>query len=178
MTAHTSMLNIRIDDDTKAKATVALNAMGLSMTEAVRLFLHRVVAEQAFPLELRVPNARTRAAMAEADEMLRLRQTRFTNADELFADLEKTADSKRATLPRVATCAKPNATCSASSAHPARRGRNTGECLYPSPAARRCQGLFSYTVYIFQTPRGTRRLNQACTLAAALRYNCGAPCPR
>ena len=89
MTAHTSMLNIRVDDDTKIKATAALNAMGLSMSEAVRLFLHRVVADQAFPLELRVPNARTRAAMAEADEMLRLRLTRFTNADELFADLEK-----------------------------------------------------------------------------------------
>ena len=44
----------------------ALEAMGLSMSEAVRIFLRRVAADQAFPLELKVPNAETRAAMAEA----------------------------------------------------------------------------------------------------------------
>jgi DNA-damage-inducible protein J len=40
--------------------------MGLSMSDAVHLFLRRVVAEQAFPLELKVPNAKTRAAMEES----------------------------------------------------------------------------------------------------------------
>ena len=67
MNARTSMLHVRIDEDTKAEATEALNAMGLSVSDAVRLFLKRVVAEQAFPLELKVPNAATRAAMAVAD---------------------------------------------------------------------------------------------------------------
>lgn len=51
MNARTSMLHVRIDDDTKEQATEALNAMGLSVSDAVRLFLKRVVAEQAFPLE-------------------------------------------------------------------------------------------------------------------------------
>jgi len=89
MTAHTSMLHIRVDDDIKEQATQALTAMGLSMSEAVRLFLRRVVIDQAFPLELKVPNAQTRAAMDESRAMMATRRARFATSDELFADLEK-----------------------------------------------------------------------------------------
>ena len=74
MAAQTTMLHVRVDDDTKARASAALGAMGLTVSDAVRLFLRRVVAEQAFPLELKVPNAETRAAMAEAEELLRSRR--------------------------------------------------------------------------------------------------------
>ena len=83
------MLHVRVDDETKAQATQALAEMGLSVSDAVRLFLRRVVTDQAFPLELKVPNAQTRAAMAEADKIARTRRARFATADELFADLEK-----------------------------------------------------------------------------------------
>lgn len=89
MNAHTSMLHVRVDEETKAQASEALNAMGLSMSDAVRIFLRRVAADQAFPLELKVPNAKLRQAMAEADEIARAGTARFANADELFADLEK-----------------------------------------------------------------------------------------
>ena len=89
MAAHSSMLHVRVDDETKQKATEALEAMGLSVSDAVRLFLRRVVADQAFPLELKVPNATTRAAMAEADEIASARSARFVTAGELFDDLEK-----------------------------------------------------------------------------------------
>lgn len=87
--ATTSMVHIRVDDKIKAQATETLAAMGLSVSEAVRLFLVRVVADQALPFELKVPNARTRRAMAEADDIVRTRRARFANADELFANLEK-----------------------------------------------------------------------------------------
>jgi len=89
MAVHTSMLHVRIDDETKAQATQALAAMGLSVSDAVRLFLHRVVVDQAFPLELKVPNAETRKAMAEADEIVTTRHACFSTAAELFDDLEK-----------------------------------------------------------------------------------------
>ena len=89
MAAHTSMLHVRIDDETKAQATQTLAAMGLSVSDAVRLFLHRVVVDQAFPLELKVPNAETRKAMAEADEIVSTHHARFSTAAELFDDLEK-----------------------------------------------------------------------------------------
>jgi len=89
MAAQTSMLHIRVDEDIKEQATQALTAMGLSVSDAVRLFLCRVVIDQAFPLELKVPNAQTRAAMAESRVMMAKRRARFASADELFADLEK-----------------------------------------------------------------------------------------
>ena len=89
MTAQTSMLHVRIDDDTKTQASEALAAIGLSVSEAVRLFLHRVAVDKQFPLELKVPNAETRAAMAEADAMIKTRRPRFATADELFAHLDK-----------------------------------------------------------------------------------------
>ena len=89
MNARTSMLHVRVDDDTKEQAATALEAMGLSMSDAVRLFLKRVVADQAFPLELKVPNAATRTAMAEADEIAAKGKARFESADNVMADLEK-----------------------------------------------------------------------------------------
>ena len=88
--AQSSMLHIRVDDETKTQATAALAAMGLSMSDAVRIFLKRVVNDQAFPLELKVPNAETRAAMEEARAMMKARQARFESTDALFDELEKT----------------------------------------------------------------------------------------
>ena len=84
------MLHVRMDNDLKRRATEALSAMGLTASEAVRILFHRIAVDQAFPLELKVPNAETRSAMAEAEEILNAGKTRFATADEMFADLEKT----------------------------------------------------------------------------------------
>ena len=96
MAAQTSMLHIRVDDDIKEQATAALATMGLSVSDAVRLFLRRVVVDQAFPLELKVPNAETQAAMEESRAMMASRRNgkgRFASSDELFADLDKISGS-------------------------------------------------------------------------------------
>jgi DNA-damage-inducible protein J len=84
------MLHVRVDDDIKAQASVALAAMGLTVSDAVRILLKRVVNDQAFPLELKVPNAQTRSAMEESRAMMKARSARFKSADALFDDLEKT----------------------------------------------------------------------------------------
>ena len=60
------MRHIGVDDDVKDQATEALTAVGLSVSDAVRLFLCRVLIDQAFPLELKMPNAQTRAAIEES----------------------------------------------------------------------------------------------------------------
>ena len=79
--ASSSMIHVRVDDDLKARATEALNAMGLSVSDAVRLLLHRIATDQAFPLELKVPNAETRAALAEAEEIIRRKQAAAAATD-------------------------------------------------------------------------------------------------
>jgi DNA-damage-inducible protein J len=73
----------------KAQATETLAAMGLSVSDVVRVFLMRIVADKQMPFALKVPNAEIRAAMAEADEIARTRRARFDNATELFYKLEK-----------------------------------------------------------------------------------------
>ena len=88
MAASSSMLHVRIDDEVKAQAIAALEAIGLSASDAVRLLFHRIIAEQAFPLELKVPNKATRAAMAEADDILSKRRARFADGEALIADLD------------------------------------------------------------------------------------------
>lgn len=63
----TTMLHIRVDQKLKARAIETLDKMGLSLSDAVRLLLTRIVVEEALPFEVRVPNAETRAAI-EAGE--------------------------------------------------------------------------------------------------------------
>jgi DNA-damage-inducible protein J len=87
--AHSTMLHVRVDEETKMQASEALATMGLSLSDAVRILLKRVVNDQAFPLELKVPNAQTRAAMEEARALMKTGTARFDAADALIDDLEK-----------------------------------------------------------------------------------------
>jgi DNA-damage-inducible protein J len=85
----TTMLHVRVDDETKEQASSALEAMGMSVSEAIRMFLRRVAVEQAIPFAVKVPNATTRAAMEEARAMNR---ARFATGAALFDGL--TAEAK------------------------------------------------------------------------------------
>lgn len=57
----------RIDSATKELATDALAAMGLSISDAIRLLMLRVVDERRLPFEVKAPNATTRKAIAELE---------------------------------------------------------------------------------------------------------------
>lgn len=82
-------LHVPVDAEIRQKSMAALATIGLTATDAVRLLFHRIASDQAFALELKVPNARTRSAMAEVDEMVNARGTRFANEHEMFAELEE-----------------------------------------------------------------------------------------
>lgn len=87
--ATTSMVHVRVDDKIKAEAAETLASMGLSVSDAVRVFLTRVVVEKQLPFALKVPNPETHAAMMEADAIASGHKARFATADELLNDLEK-----------------------------------------------------------------------------------------
>lgn len=89
MKTQSSMVQVRLDPETRRWATAVLAAMGLTATDAVRSLFHRSAVDQAPPLELKVPNVQTRRAMSEIDEMVKARKTRFPSADEMFAGLEE-----------------------------------------------------------------------------------------
>ena len=84
------MLHVRLDDRLKERGNAVLAAMGLSASDAVRLLYHRLIADQAFPLELKVPNAKTQAAMIEAEDIAAKRLARFAGLEEMVVALETT----------------------------------------------------------------------------------------
>ena len=79
-----TVVRARIDSDTKERAQAALRAMGLSLSDAIRLLLLRVADEKRLPFAVQAPNATTIGAMEELDEG---RGKRFADAEALFKDL-------------------------------------------------------------------------------------------
>jgi DNA-damage-inducible protein J len=82
--ASDTVVRARIDSDTKRAATAALDAMGLSVSDAIRLLMVRIAEEQRLPFDIKVPNAATRQAMAELEAG---KGKRFDSADALLKDL-------------------------------------------------------------------------------------------
>ena len=89
--AASTMVHVRVDEDIKAQATQTLAAMGLTVSDAVRVFLTRVVADQELPFAIKAPNASSRTAIAQAEQIIKTRRARFTSTDALIDDLEKAA---------------------------------------------------------------------------------------
>jgi DNA-damage-inducible protein J len=79
-----SMVHIRVDGKIKTKAAKTLAAMGLTVSDAVRILLTRVAAEKALPFELRVPNKETLQAI-EAGERGEVRRAK--NVTAMMAEL-------------------------------------------------------------------------------------------
>lgn len=76
----------RIDANTKARATAALEAMGLSVSDAIRLLMLRVADEQRLPFDVKVPNGTTRKAIAELEVG---KGKKFDSVVALMADLHE-----------------------------------------------------------------------------------------
>jgi len=55
-----SIVKARIDAGTKERASTALAAMGLSISDAIRLLMLRVAEEQRLPFDVQIPNASSR----------------------------------------------------------------------------------------------------------------------
>ena len=83
------VVRARIDTGLKKEATAVLSAMGLSVSDAIRLMLVRVVSDKALPFDVRIPNAETQAAMRDIQEG---KGKRFDSVEALMADLNDDED--------------------------------------------------------------------------------------
>jgi DNA-damage-inducible protein J len=84
MSTADTYVRARIDTNTKERAAEALEAMGLSISDAIRLLMLRIADERRLPFEVKVPNATTRQAMAELEAG---KGKSFANVEALMADL-------------------------------------------------------------------------------------------
>ena len=85
--AKTSNLNVRVDPDTKAQAEELFSKFGMTVSEAVNVFLHQSIMYGGIPFELKVPNKETREAL---DDVLNHRNLvgPFDNMPDLMEALE------------------------------------------------------------------------------------------
>jgi len=86
MSAIDSYVRARIDTATKKRATEALDAMGLSVSDAIRLLMVRVADERRLPFEIKAPNKATQAAITEIEAG---KAQSFDGVEALMADLNE-----------------------------------------------------------------------------------------
>lgn len=81
----TANISVRTEPNTKKQAELILRHLGLSTSEAINLFLRRVIIEKGLPFDVRIPNNETMEALLDVE--LKRNLTTYNNTDELFDDL-------------------------------------------------------------------------------------------
>jgi DNA-damage-inducible protein J len=88
--SRTSTLSMRIEPEVKAGAARLFGSFGLTIADAVNVFLRQSLMRGGFPFDVALhwPNADTRAAMAETESLLHDPNAKsFNSMDELRVDL-------------------------------------------------------------------------------------------
>ena len=88
--ARTAVMNLRIEPEIKADAEKLFGSFGLTVTDAINVFLRQSLMRGGFPFEIAhyKPNAITQAAISEAEYLLNNQNAKtFTNMNDLRADL-------------------------------------------------------------------------------------------
>lgn len=62
-----TVVRSRINAQTKRRATIALESMGLSISDAIRLLMLKIADEQRLPFDVKAPNKITRRALEEVN---------------------------------------------------------------------------------------------------------------
>jgi len=90
--AKTSSLNIRIDPETKAGAERLFSQFGITVTDAINMFLHQSIMVGGLPFELKRPkyNMETIAVMQEARDIMsgKIKAKVYNSVAEMNADID------------------------------------------------------------------------------------------
>lgn len=84
MSSADTYVRARIDSGTKVLATQALEAMGLTISDAIRLLMLRIATEHRLPFDVKVPNATTCKALEQLESG---KAKKATSVRKLLADL-------------------------------------------------------------------------------------------
>ncbi|WP_418968871.1 type II toxin-antitoxin system RelB/DinJ family antitoxin [Alloscardovia omnicolens] len=90
--AKTANINVRIEPEVKQDAENLFGSFGISVTDAINIFLRTSIMEGGFPFAIKKPryNAETEAAMREARDIIsgKIQTKTYHSAKELFEDLD------------------------------------------------------------------------------------------
>jgi DNA-damage-inducible protein J len=84
--SRSAVVHARIDPATKAATEEVLESLGMTPTEAIRLFYRQIALRKSFPLELRVPNPQTASVLAQSDRNEEIET--FDSPEALYASWE------------------------------------------------------------------------------------------
>ncbi len=88
----TANINLRIEPEVKAQADAVFSSLGISVTDAINVFLHASILEGGFPFQPRQPryNRETLLAMQEARDIMagKVEAKRYKSLSGLLADLD------------------------------------------------------------------------------------------
>ncbi len=84
--SQTAVVHARIDAATKNATEKILDAMGMTPTEAIRLFYRQIALRKQFPVELHLPNKLTASTLDKSDQDRRIE--RFDSPNGLYASWE------------------------------------------------------------------------------------------
>jgi len=95
--AKTANLNIRIDPETKSSAEEIFRMFGITVTDAVNIFLRQSIMVGGLPFELKLQphyNAETEAAIQEARDIMagRIKTKVYHSVAEMNADIDTEVD--------------------------------------------------------------------------------------
>lgn len=65
--ALTATVRARVDENLKLQAQTVLSEIGISTSQAINMFLKKIVAEKDIPFKTKVPSARLQQAFDEVD---------------------------------------------------------------------------------------------------------------
>jgi DNA-damage-inducible protein J len=83
--AKTAVIHARVEPKLKKKAESVFKRLGLTSTDAIRLFYTQVELNNGLPFEVKIPNEETLEALKEADQPHKLKSSR--SFDELRKEL-------------------------------------------------------------------------------------------
>ena len=86
-----TFVRARVDEQVRDEAAKVLAEFGLTVSDVVRMTLTRVAKDRAVPLELKLPNADTQAAMRESRTLMKTRKRRFARTKDVFRALNEDA---------------------------------------------------------------------------------------
>ena len=85
--SQSAVVHARIDQATKTATEKVLDALGMTPTEAIRLFYRQIAIRKSFPLELHVPNKLTASVLTKSDKNLDIET--FDTTGDLYASWDK-----------------------------------------------------------------------------------------
>ena len=98
--AKTAVINVRTEPEIKNKAEKIYKGMGVSLSEAVNMFLYKSIAQSGLPFNLvnDTPNDETLDALHEAEEIIsgKLKTKSYTSAQNMIADILGDRDNQMA----------------------------------------------------------------------------------